>query len=849
MPSKYPVDENIPLNKPLMLLAVTYDGKAGKALLKLYDPEEEKIYLWHDNTGHKPYFYTDLTPDEIYRIKGVVTHKGFYKLEVEEKYDLLHDKKVKVTKVIARDPLSVGGSPGCLRDIIARSGGKVWEAKIKYHNCYIYDRQLIPGMFYIVTPEGELKPAPLNPKVLKDIEQLEEQLKEHADMPTEEKRILRDWLPLFETPVPDIKRLAIDIEVYSPYPNRLPEPHRALYPVICVAMVDNKGFKRILVLKRNDVELGNREILDDNVEIKFYDDEYELIGDVFKIMSEYPVILTFNGDNFDLQYLYHRALKLGFKMDEIPLIIGRDFISLKRGVHIDLYKFFSNRSIQVYAFKAKYRETTLDAISKALLNEGKIELDRPISELPIYLLAKYCLRDAELTLKLTTFNNNLTLKLMLLFIRISKMSIEDLTRHGISTWIKNLLYYEHRRKGYLIPEQDELLKLKGIVTTKAIIKGKKYMGAIVLKPKKGCYFRVYVLDFASLYPSIIKKWNLSYETIRCPHEECKSNKVPETTHWVCMKRRGLMSIMTGLLRDMRVYVYKRKAKDKSLPEELRAWYDVVQSALKVFINASYGVFGSDKFPLYCPSLAESITAIGRYAIRKTLELAQKLGLTVIYGDTDSLFIHNPDENKLRRLIEIARETLGIDLEVDKVYRYVALSRKKNYLGVLEDGTIDVKGLVGKKRNTPEFLKQAFNKTLEYLKGVQSYDDFKKAQDKIMSVIEECYMKLKKREYSLIDLAFKVMLSKPIEEYTKHTPPHVKAAKQLLAYGEHIMPGDIIAYVKVRGGDGVKPVKLARIDEIDESKYLEYVKTTFEQIIDALGIDNRGIWQTILRRVS
>ncbi|PSN95083.1 hypothetical protein B9Q09_03520, partial [Candidatus Marsarchaeota G2 archaeon ECH_B_SAG-C16] len=61
--------------------------------------------------------------------------------------------------------------------------------------------------------------------------------------------------------------------------------------------------------------------------------------------------------------------------------------------------------------------------------------------------------------------------------------------------------------------------------TQATIKGKKYKGAIVISPKAGVYFDVVVLDFASLYPSILKEYNLSYETVRCPHPECRNNKV------------------------------------------------------------------------------------------------------------------------------------------------------------------------------------------------------------------------------------------------------------------------------------------------------------------------------------
>ena len=93
---------------------------------------------------------------------------------------------------------------------------------------------------------------------------------------------------------------------------------------------------------------------------------------LFSKMRQYPVILTFNGDRFDLLYLYHRAKNLGFVDREIPFALGRDQVYIKNGIHIDLYRFFFNASIRIYAFSAKYRSASLDAIAQALLGQGKI---------------------------------------------------------------------------------------------------------------------------------------------------------------------------------------------------------------------------------------------------------------------------------------------------------------------------------------------------------------------------------------------------------------------------------------------------------------------------------------------
>ena len=146
------------------------------------------------------------------------------------------------------------------------------------------------------------------------------------------------------------------------------------------------------------------------------------------------------------------------------------------------------------------------------------------------------------------------------------------------------------------------------------------------------------MDFASLYPSIIKVRNISYETVRCPHEECKKNTIPETNHWVCSKKNGLTSLLIGSLRDLRVNYYKHLSKNQSLSEEQRQQYTVVSQALKVILNASYGVMGAEIFPLYYLPAAEATTAIGRHTILETIKKCQEIGIEVLYGDTDSLFV-------------------------------------------------------------------------------------------------------------------------------------------------------------------------------------------------------------------
>ena len=833
--------ENLP---PSYFVSATYDGRQRKALIKLYEPTSGKIYFWYDNTGHKPYCLTNLSPYELEKIDRLMKHEGFDHFELEEKFDPLLDRTVQVTKIITNDPLAIGGKPqGTIRDIIPEDFPevsdtplqpediKVWEARIKYYQSYIYDRQLLPGMIY------EVKNGNLKPKVLKETEETLTQLKTiFKEEPAEELQFVEDWARLLEYPAPKFRRAAIDIEVYAPVSTRVPDPRKAECPVICVSVYSSDNEKRVLLLKREGVREGN-EHLPADVKLEYFENEADLIRAVFDVLWDYPFILTFNGDDFDLRYLTHRALNLGIMKNQIPIEVGKRVCLLRYGVHIDLYKFFFNRAIQIYAFSNRYRDVTLDDVGSGIIGVEKVRLEKTFGELNYTELARYCLRDSEITFKLTSYEDELAMKLILVLARISSMPMEDVSRQGVSRWIRNFMHREHRKRNMLIPNSEDILAKKGKTATTAIIKGKKYKGAIVVEPTPGVHFNVAVMDFPSLYPSIIKVWNLGYQSILCPHPECHQNLVPDTPNWVCTRKRAMESLLIGSLRDLRVRWYKLKAKDKSLPAELRSWYNITQGALKVILNASYGVFGAATFDLYCPPVAEATAAIGRHSITQILNRAKELGIQVLYGDTDSLFLKNPSKEQIGELAHWTERELKMTIDVEKVYRYAVFSsRKKNYLGVLEDGSVDVKGLTGKKKHIPTFIKNAFNKMKERLAQVKNPAEFEKTKKDIANIVRDRYMRLKRREWeNLSELAFHVVLGEELYRYTKTTPQHVKAAKILEKNGVEIRAGDLISFVKTIREPHVKPVALAVKNEGDVDKYIAYLQSTFEQVLDSLGL--------------
>ncbi len=828
-----PETEKIESMPPSMLVSATYDNISRSAVLKFYEPESKKLFLWKDETGHKPYCYSRLSTDELDFLQD---RDDILEIKTVQRYDLIKDAKINMSKITVADPLTIGGTMGekSIRNVI-----ETWESDIKYYENYLYDRQIIVGKYYEIS-EGKIKPHDLSISdevklALKSL--LWDKVDSESMVDAEEfKSYISEWADLLNQPIPKMKRLSVDIEVEAEI-GRIPDPKLAEKKVTAIGLKGSDGFDQIFVLKTEGTEQGTNE-LDPSIKITFYelDKEKDMIQDAFKIIKTFPFVLTYNGDEFDLPYLYNRAKRFEIKNAENPLYMMRDSATLKEGVHIDLYKVLSNRSFQIYAFSQAYTDFSLNSVSKALLGKEKIDYGLKFDELSLYQTANYCYNDALLTYELTSFNKDLMMNLLVIIARIGRMPIDDIARMGVSQWIRSLLYYEHRRRDCLIPKREELQRRSEGVMSNAVIKDKKYRGGLVVEPKEGIHFDVIVMDFASLYPSIIKVRNLSYETVRCAHEECKKNTIPGTNHWACTKKNGLTSMIIGSLRDLRVNYYKSLSKKETLTEDQRQQYTVVSQALKVILNASYGVMGAEIFPLYFLPVAEATTAIGRHTILETIKKCEETGIEVLYGDTDSLFIKNPTKEQIQIVIDQAKKDHGVDLEVDKAYRYCVLSnRKKNYLGVTKSGKVDVKGLTGKKSHTPAFIKNLFYELVDILSKVQTMDDFVKAKQDIAEKISICGKKVQAKEIPLKDLTFNVMLSKAPSEYVKTIPQHIRAAKQLESIRE-IKKGDRISFIKILNRPGVKPVELAKKEEIDSKKYMEFMESTLEQITSSMDLD-------------
>jgi DNA polymerase elongation subunit (family B) len=419
--------------------------------------------------------------------------------------------------------------------------------------------------------------------------------------------------------------------------------------------------------------------------------------------------------------------------------------------------------------------------------------------------------------------------------RIANLPITRTYRnYSVSDWIRSMLYTYYRANGILIPNPEELM----------LGDTRKYVtGALTIAPESGTYFNMFVLDFESLYSGCIDVFNLSYETVRCPHPECQGNMVPGLDYNVCTRRRGIYAALTGALRDLRLQVYKPLAKS-TFPDAEKNTSAAGSRILKLFLVSCYGVTVRIR-GLASPLLGEAITAYGRYVLQSSWDAAKDMSLKPRYGDTDSIFLDNPAEEDVGRLIQSIRDRFGLQLAYDRVYSVCVLSAaKKAYFGILPSGEPEVKGLSIAKSNSPRFFQQTFNSCLAKLsEGRHSRSEFELAKQQVPEIVREAIRELREGKVILSDLEYRVDLREDPREKSrsKTLPQPYQAAWLLLKEGKKLSRRETVGFVKVHPfrSQGrqftVKPTSQTNSREINASDYVRNLISSLNQTFEPMGI--------------
>ncbi|KZV39748.1 DNA polymerase alpha catalytic subunit [Dorcoceras hygrometricum] len=332
-------------------------------------------------------------------------------------------------------------------------------------------------------------------------------------------------------------------------------------------------------------------------------------------------------------------------------------------------------------------------------------------------------------------------------------------------------------------------------------KGPSYSGGLVLEPKKGLYDKyVLLLDFNSLYPSIIQEYNICFTTVDRSVDGSVS-RLPSS------KKTGVLpELLKNLVERRRMVKSWLKTASGFKVQQL----DIQQQALKLTANSMYGCLGFSNSRFYAKALAELITLQGREILQSTVDLVQNtLNLEVIYGDTDSIMIYSglDDVGKAKLIAgkviqEVNKKYRCLEIDLDGLYKRMLLLKKKKYAAVklqFKDGTpyevIERKGLDMVRRDWSLLSKETGDFCLgRILSGGQSCEDVvEEIHNSLMKVQEE----MRSGQIPLEKYVITKTLTKPPEAYPDaRNQPHVEVALRLKRQGyvTGCSSGDTVPYI-------------------------------------------------------
>ncbi len=782
-----------------MLLDASYEvvGREPVVVLWGITSTGERVVLL--DRRFRPYFYALIEKTReadaqkiAARVKGLSKPRSpILSVEiVEKKYFGRPRKALKITTVL---PEAVRE----YREEVKRVNGveDVLEADIRFAMRYLIDHRLFPFAWYRV--------------------EVEDAGRQPGFRVSRVYNVVADPEPVERDPssaLPELRILAFDIEVYAKRGSPLAERD----PVIIIAVKTDRGEERVFTATEKGV--GR------------YDDR-EAIAEFAEYIRSYDpdIIVGYNSNHFDWPYLLQRAhinglrLDVGRRVGAEPTTSVHGHVSVPGRLNVDLYDYAE----EMHEIKVKTLEEVAEYLGvmkkseRVLIEWWEIprywedEKKRPI-------LIRYALDDVKATYGLAE-------KLLPFAIQLSHVTGVPLDQVGAMS-------VGFRLEWYLMRAAFEMNEL---VPNRVERAGESYRGAVVFTPLKGVHENVAVLDFSSMYPNIMIKYNVGPDTLARSEEECQPHGcyvAPEVGHRFRKHPPGFFKTVLENLLALRKRVRQEMKKYPPDSPEYRL-LDERQKALKVLANASYGYMGWTGARWYCRYCAEAVTAWGRRLILTAAEYARKLGLKVIYGDTDSLFV-TYDEGKVKKLIEFVEKELGFEIKIDKVYRRVFFTEaKKRYAGILEDGRIDIVGFEAVRGDWCELAKEVQAKVAEI---VLKTGDVNKAVEYVRNLVAE----LRKGKVQLEKLVIWKTLSKRIEEYEAEAP-HVVAAKRMLEAGYRVQPGEKIGYVIVKGSGRVSsrawPYFMVKPEQIDIDYYIDHqIIPAALRILGYFGVTERQL---------
>ena len=397
--------------------------------------------------------------------------------------------------------------------------------------------------------------------------------------------------------------------------------------------------------------------------------------------------------------------------------------------------------------------------------------------------------------------------------RIAKVDVQQMARTTTGTGITSMQLETACRDGVLIPyrkQEPEAFKsaLELLHTDQ---------GGLVFAPIVGYHEQVGELDFSSMYPSIMVRFNISPETVncRCCRDE-PTARVPEIGHHTCRHRQGLVPRTLAPLLDKRAR-YKRLMAAAAQPAA-RAVLDQRQTALKWLLVVSFGYLGYKNARFGRIEAHEAVTAYSRDILLQAKEIAERHGYRLLHAIVDSLWLVKSGANRIDydALAQVITEETRLPINVEGIYRWIGFLPSRvnpkmpvpnQFVGLFDHGPMKTRGIEIRRSDAPFLVKRVQAEVLRCLSQARTLAELREQIPQALEIVRTYRRYLHDGHATVEELAITKSLSKVPQAYRQQTLSMI-TAQELLARGVPLQAGDTIHYV-ITDADSAYPPDRAR----------------------------------------
>ncbi len=776
------------------ILDADYTYSDGKPVVRLYGRDESGSSVCCSVHGFEPYFYAKADAEII----GILQEKfkeHVKRIEQVNRFEPIgyFKEPVSMLKIVLYDPKGVP----VIRDEVRNMTEEIYESDILFRNRYLIDNNL-GGMRWTDAESSE----EFNSGVLSSI-----------------KIATRKVVPVEILKNAPMRYLAFDIECL-PLNGAMPKPETSPIIFISFAFFPEYQSKKTLVLVGKQAGISG--------DVESFAGEETMLKRFFSIIKEYDpdIIVGYNSNGFDIPYIVDRIKTLNKKEARIEPLMGRDgkTVYYKKIGSMTKVSVMGRIIVDVLPLLRRefsLKQYTLKNAAKELLGKEKLEI--PFLEMEahwkdngekLFKFIEYAKRDAELALEFL-----LKLRLIDKYIALAKVSgtlLQDILDGGQTQMVENLLLREYMKQNRVLPAKPSEEMFDG-----RFEEGEELAGGEVLEPKKGLLENIVILDYKSLYPTIMMAHNLCYTTEVVKERPEDVIKAPSGGEFASQKvKKG---IVPSILEDLLKRREATREKMKTASEEEYRVLDATQLALKILLNSFYGYSGYARARLYSLTLASAVTSFGRQNILRTKALIEEeikqitlngkaISLSVVYGDTDSVFVNLLDkeisleEAKLvgSRIAEIVTSSLQKPMELvfDSFGKRAIFIAKKRYAVLVLEKSLEgikeklkVRGMETVRRDWCELTTKTVEKVLELVLKEGKVDE---AVELVRNTINRVKSMDVSKDHELFeDLILTRQYTKKVESY-RSRQPHITVIEKLKKRGIIVNIGDRVPFVILAG---------------------------------------------------